>query len=88
MTVTKSFVEANGSKAQVKQIYESYSGWYWYITDDKDWEEQFGLVKGFETEWGYVWMPELDQQIQKGRVWKVPKKNWFGCPLVKSEKDE
>jgi hypothetical protein len=34
--VTKYFVEANGSRAEIKEVYESFSGWYWFLTDVKD----------------------------------------------------
>lgn len=81
----KYFVEANGSKAEVLEIWESYSGWYWYITekDKEDPNYAFGLVRGLETEWGSIWLPELEQL--KNKVWKVDKKNWIGVPLLQHE---
>ena len=82
---TKFYVQANGSKEEILEVYESFSGWYWFITDNKDPDELFGLVVGLETEWGYIWFPELDQQIQHGTVWKVPKKNWFSISHVITE---
>lgn len=35
--------------------------WEYYITDEKtdDKDLKFGLVMGFETELGYIYMPEL-----------------------------
>lgn len=91
---TKYFVQANGSdKTEVIDIYESYTGWYWFITDKPDHESEFqddwfGLVVGLETEWGYVWYPELDQLIQQGIVWKVPKANWFSISHVITEHEQ
>lgn len=67
----------------ILDMYESFSGWYWYITentDDKD--VKFGLVRGFENEWGDIYMPELLEM--KNKVWKVPKKNWFSNSFVQS----
>lgn len=85
MSNSKYFVKANGSKAEVKQIYESYSGWYWYITeyDKQDPNYAFGLVKGLETEWGSIWIEELKNL--KGKVWEVPRKDWIGVPLLQHE---
>ena len=78
------FVSHAGSKAKVLEIYESFSGWYWYITEKTDKEEYFGLVRGMETEWGYIWMPELEELIKKYKVWKVERKDWIGVPLLTS----
>lgn len=42
-------------------LFSCISGWDWYITEyDPATGEAFGLVKGFETEWGYVYIPELE----------------------------
>ena len=45
--------------AQVK-LFSPYSNWTWYVTE---WEAEtglcFGLVEGFETEWGYFGLAEL-----------------------------
>ena len=63
-------------------MYESWSGWYWYITefykDDKD--VAFGFVHGFEDEWGEIYLPELRE---KPYVWKVERKDWTNNSRVK-----
>lgn len=42
-------------------LFSCISGWDWYITEyDPATGEAFGLVKGFEIEWGYVYIPELE----------------------------
>jgi hypothetical protein len=84
MTTIKYYVEANGSKSPLIDAYESINGWYWYITE-KHGNTWFGCVKGFETEWGDIWKPELNEQIKKGHVWKVPKEAWSFMSLVKRE---
>lgn len=60
----------------IKAMYESFSGWYWFITeiDKEDPNYAFGYVVGFESEWGDIDLAELNSL--EGKVWKVPKKNW------------
>jgi hypothetical protein len=83
--VTRYYVEHANSRAQVLEVYESFSGWYWFITEKTDKDEYFGLVRGFETEWGYVDMIELRGLMGQGVIWKVPEMNWSACPLIKME---
>ena len=78
------YVDEYGTKAKVVDVYESFSGWYWFITEKLEKDVWFGLVRGFELEWGDIYVPELEEQIRKGTVWKVPKKNWSVCPIIKS----
>lgn len=81
----KYIVEANGSKAEVLRVYESFNGWYWFITeiDKSDPDIAFGLVRGFETEWGNIWLPEL--KMEAHRIWEVKRKDWIGLPLGRFE---
>ena len=69
----------------IVEMWESYSGWYWFITeiniDKEDPNYMFGLVCGFENEWGYVDRKEL--KSLRGSVWPVPRKNWFSNSHVK-----
>lgn len=83
----KYFVSSpSGKPVEVKEMWESFSGWYWYITEFEKGNPNYayGLVKGFETEWGGIWMPEL-KEMGEYKVWKVPKKNWSGAPLIFSK---
>jgi len=67
----------------VIKVWESFLGWYWFATEKVDEHIWFGLVRGFETEWGY-W----DDRDLKGLaplVWEVPRKDWGACPLVEVE---
>ena len=54
--------------AQVK-LFSPYSNWTWYVTE---WEAEtglcFGLVEGFETEWGYFGLKELAETKVFGGV--------------------
>lgn len=69
--------------------YESFSGWYWFATEEvqkqdslmpngsvaKDDTIYFGLVQGHEEEWGDFSKAEIDSLIKQGLVWEIPKKN-------------
>ena len=54
--------------AQVK-LFSPYSNWTWFITE---WEAEtglcFGLVEGFDTEWGYFGLGELAETTVFGGV--------------------
>ena len=90
--MTKYFVEHYGESQEVQEVFESYNGWYWFVTDrhaDKeDPNIRFGLVYGQEVEWGYWSMEELDPLIRRGKVWVVPKSNWFSIShIIKGYED-
>ena len=63
--------------------WESFSGWYWFATEKL--EEQadefsehdqiwFGLVQGFEQEWGNFAQAEIEA-LGKSKVWEIPAGN-------------
>jgi hypothetical protein len=65
--------------------WESFSGWYWFATEEA-WEQTsvidgkpvndtifFGFVQGFEEEWGYFSLAELESLAPK--VWEIPAKS-------------
>ncbi len=74
----------NGHK--VLKAWESFSGWYWFgverlwtqdsvingqvVEDDQIW---FGLVQGFEEEWGNFSQGEIESLAPK--TWPIPKCN-------------
>ena len=64
----------------VIKVWESFSGWYWFATERVAEHTWFGLVRGFETEWGY-W-DDRELASLKHMVWEVPRRNWSVCPLV------
>jgi len=68
--------------SDILEVWESYSGWYWYITEYHQGSEAYGVVHGFETEWGYFDLDELRELEKKGMVWQVPESNWLYCPGV------
>lgn len=47
--------------ARVK-LFSCFNGWTWLVTEcDPDSGEAFGLVKGFEEEWGYFSIREMEE---------------------------
>ena len=51
------------------KLFCPYNGWRWYVTE---WDARtgtcFGLVEGFETEWGYFDLTELAETTVFGGV--------------------
>jgi hypothetical protein len=43
----------------IAKFFSPYSGWTWYAFEFDGEDTFFGLVKGFETEWGYFSYGEL-----------------------------
>lgn len=80
---------ANGLK--VLRGWESFSGWYWFATEKVRTQDSvicgkvfrgdtiwFGLVQGFEEEWGEFSQAELESLSP--RVWELPRRAlpWSG----------
>jgi hypothetical protein len=66
---------------KVLDVYESFDGWYWYIThySKKHPEGAYGFVRSplcEEGEWGDIYLPDLFKVMRKGMLWKVPKRRW------------
>jgi len=68
--------------SQLLEVWESFSGWYWFVTEYHEGSLAFGLVRGGETEWGYFDLDELRRLKAQAKVWKVPQRNWALCPCV------
>ena len=62
--------DGKGIKADVYLVLEGINGWKWYITEynEKD-NLAFGYVKGFENEWGYIDIEEIQNNINKGYIY-------------------
>jgi hypothetical protein len=88
----KNEYDSKNPLTEVIDVFESYSHWYWFITEDKEKPYEaddgsfgrrlYGLVIGFEKEWGYIWSAELEAMIKKGKVWRVPKTAWSSISHV------
>jgi hypothetical protein len=83
----------------VIEIYESFDGSYWFITEKlykqdtvingkvyKDDQILFGYVKLSACPEFAEWgnISETELKLLGNRVWKVPKKNWAICPEVEA----
>lgn len=71
---------------KVLRGWESFSGWYWFATEEaekrdsvvdnkvyKDDTIWFGLVQGFEEEWGYFSQAEIESL--KPKTWEIKKQD-------------
>lgn len=62
-------VEDGDSVIAKVKLFSPFSDWTWYVTE---WEAEtglcFGLVEGFDTEWGYFGLEELAQTTVFGGV--------------------
>ena len=71
---------------KVLRGWESFSGWYWFATEESYKQDSviegktypndtiyYGLVQGFEEEWGSFSKAELESL--KPKIWEIPKKN-------------
>ena len=58
-------------ETEVLEGYESFSGWYWFITERDAYGEgiHFAFVQGTHDEWGSVSQQELESLYPK--VWKI-----------------
>ena len=68
--------------SEILAVWESFSGWYWFMTEQHPDGLAFGLVRGHETEWGYFSLDELEELRKRGLIWPVPKSHWVLCPCV------
>lgn len=75
-------MEATVKLSQIIDVWESFSGWYWFVTEQHSDGLAFGLVRGHETEWGYFSLDELEDLRERHKVWRVEKRNWAYCPCV------
>ena len=66
-------------------LFSCVSGWGRYITEhDPATGEAFGLVRGLATEWGYVYIPELEG-INRAKGFNVVERDERFSPMRISE---
>lgn len=83
----------------VIEIYESFDGSYWFITEYC--YKQNSIIRGKvykndQIMFGYVklsmcpdcaefgYISKTELELLGNRIWKVPRKNWYVCPEVES----
>jgi hypothetical protein len=59
----------DNGEVKVLKGWESWTGWFWFATEITKSGECFGLVQGFEEEWGYFTLQELESL--PGKVWEI-----------------
>lgn len=59
-----------GSRPVLK-AWESFKGWFWLGVEEVEPGLWFGLVQGFEEEWGYFSTEEMRPFIQAGEIWPI-----------------
>lgn len=65
-------------------LFSCLIGWDWYITEyDPESGEAFGLVRGLETEWGYVYVPEFEG-VNRARGFNVIERDEHWAPVPAS----
>lgn len=77
---------ATEDKRIIVKFFQPWGAWTWWATEgsqqeDGDWLF-FGLVEGFEKEWGYFSLHELEA-IRGPAGLKIERDIHFGMPLVK-----
>jgi hypothetical protein len=81
----------NGKLVPVIEAYESFTGWYWFVTErtpDRDNpDECFGLVIGLENEWGYINPPAIKAELGN-LFWKVHQKDIWSISYIETVKVE
>ncbi|MEP0824080.1 MAG: hypothetical protein HRF40_01190 [Nitrososphaera sp.] len=81
----------NGKLVPVIEVYESFTGWYWFVTqrtpDRDNPHECFGLVIGLEKEWGYIDPPAIKAELGN-LFWKVHQRDVWSISHIEMVKVE
>ena len=71
------------------KLFCPYKGWRWYVTEwDAETGECFGLVEGFETEWGYFDLTELAEATVLGGVPAIERDLYWESKTIGEIKSE
>ena len=77
---------ASRDKRIVVKFFQPWGSWTWYAVEGEQQEDGdwlfFGLVDGFEREWGYFTLSSLTEITGPGGL-KIERDLHFGMPLVK-----
>lgn len=71
--------ETQNEKDPIVQVkfFSPWNGWTWYATEFDGEDSFFGLVEGYETEWGYFSLGELESTCVLGGVPAVERDEYF-----------
>lgn len=60
----------------VVQFFTPWTNWTWYATEFDGEDVFFGYVRGFESEWGYFSLSELESARGPGGL-RIERDKWF-----------
>lgn len=67
------------------RLFSRLSGWTWLVTEyDPESGDAFGLVRGFEEEWGYFSIREMEE-LNRSRGFNVIERDLYFEPKPVSE---
>ena len=67
------------------KLFSCFNGWAWLVTEhDPESGEAFGLVKGFEEEWGYFSIREMEE-VNRSKGFNVIERDFYFDPKPVSE---
>ncbi|KKL87972.1 hypothetical protein LCGC14_1929400, partial [marine sediment metagenome] len=69
-------------KVCVVKFFQPWGSWTWYAVEFDGQDRFFGLVDGFELEWGYFSLQELRTVQGPGRM-AIERDLYFGMPQMK-----
>lgn len=69
-------------KVVIAKFFQPWGGWTWYAVEFDGEDEFFGLVDGFELEWGYFSLSELESLRGPGGL-AIERDLHFGQPRIK-----
>lgn len=73
--------------AQVK-YFSPYNGWRWYVVEFDGDDTFFGLVDGFELEWGYFSLSELSSVALGGNTLPAVERDLYFVPTSMKEVEQ
>ena len=73
---------SNGEKVVIAKFFQPWGSWTWYAVEFDGEDQFFGLVDGFELEWGYFSLSELESIRGPGGL-GIERDLYFGNPQIK-----
>jgi len=70
-------------KVVVAKFFQPWGSWTWYAVEYDGEDQFFGLVDGFELEWGYFSLKELQSITAFGGALGIERDLHFGHPKIK-----
>ena len=77
----KAYVNRNGVKKEIKEVYESFNGDLYFVAEQPDadgcalgYARLYGMPDG--AEWGILNIPYLLKTYGKYKLWVVKEENW------------